>query len=100
MASAFYRRWILANGLAEAALGRTLLVHRKGAVELEAGQRGVIPGSMGTASYVVEGRGEARSFRSCSHGAGRVAHPSPCSRAEPVREAAGIEPTLVTARSA
>lgn len=52
--------------------GRVLLVHRKGAVGLEAGQRGLIPGSMGTASYVVEGRGEPRSFRSCSHGAGRV----------------------------
>ncbi|MFY1830896.1 RtcB family protein [Myxococcus fulvus] len=52
--------------------GRTLWVHRKGAVGLEAGQRGLIPGSMGTASYVVEGLGEPRSFRSCSHGAGRV----------------------------
>ncbi|WP_164011332.1 RtcB family protein [Pyxidicoccus trucidator] len=52
--------------------GRTLHVHRKGAVGLEAGQRGLIPGSMGTASYVVEGRGEPRAFRSCSHGAGRV----------------------------
>lgn len=52
--------------------GRTLLIHRKGAVGLEAGQRGLIPGSMGTASYVVEGRGEPRAFRSCSHGAGRV----------------------------
>jgi tRNA-splicing ligase RtcB len=52
--------------------GRTLWVHRKGAVGLEAGQRGLIPGSMGTASYVVEGRGEPRAFRSCSHGAGRV----------------------------
>jgi tRNA-splicing ligase RtcB len=52
--------------------GRVLLIHRKGAVGLEAGQRGLIPGSMGTASYVVEGRGEPRAFRSCSHGAGRV----------------------------
>ncbi|MFY0565612.1 RtcB family protein [Archangium lansingense] len=56
----------------EAHLGRVLLVHRKGAVGLEEGQKGLIPGSMGTASYVVEGRGEARAFRSCSHGAGRV----------------------------
>lgn len=56
----------------EAHGGRVLLVHRKGAVHLEAGQRGLIPGSMGTASYVVEGRGEPRAFRSCSHGAGRV----------------------------
>ncbi|NOK14321.1 RtcB family protein, partial [Corallococcus exercitus] len=37
-----------------------------------AGARGLIPGSMGTASYVVEGRAEPRAFRSCSHGAGRV----------------------------
>jgi tRNA-splicing ligase RtcB len=56
----------------ETHLGRALLVHRKGAVGLSAGQRGLIPGSMGTASYVVEGRGEPRAFRSCSHGAGRV----------------------------
>ena len=35
-------------------------------------QRGLIPGSMGTASYLVAGRGEPRAFRSCSHGAGRV----------------------------
>ncbi|MBZ4419749.1 RtcB family protein [Myxococcus sp. RHSTA-1-4] len=56
----------------EVHFGRALLVHRKGAVGLEAGQRGLIPGSMGTASYVVEGRGEPRAFRSCSHGAGRV----------------------------
>ncbi|QSQ11691.1 RtcB family protein [Myxococcus landrumensis] len=52
--------------------GRALWVHRKGAMGLEAGRRGLIPGSMGTASYVVEGRGEPRAFHSCSHGAGRV----------------------------
>ncbi len=56
----------------ESHFGRTLLVHRKGEVGLGAGERGLIPGSMGTASYLVEGRGEARAFRSCSHGAGRV----------------------------
>jgi tRNA-splicing ligase RtcB len=52
--------------------GRKLLVHRKGAVSADAGERLLIPGSMGTASYLVEGLGEPRSFRSCSHGAGRV----------------------------
>ncbi|AGC41635.1 hypothetical protein MYSTI_00276 [Myxococcus stipitatus DSM 14675] len=52
--------------------GRPLWVHRKGAMGLEAGARGLIPGSMGTASYVVEGRAEPRAFHSCSHGAGRV----------------------------
>jgi tRNA-splicing ligase RtcB len=57
---------------AEEHAGRTLLVHRKGAVGLEAGAPGLIPGSMGTASYLVAGRGEPRAFRSCSHGAGRV----------------------------
>jgi tRNA-splicing ligase RtcB (3'-phosphate/5'-hydroxy nucleic acid ligase) len=56
----------------ESHFGRELWVHRKGAVGLAEGQRGLIPGSMGTASYVVEGRGEPRAFRSCSHGAGRV----------------------------
>lgn len=57
---------------AEAHFGRTLLVHRKGAVGLASGQRGLIPGSMGTASYLVAGKGEPRAFGSCSHGAGRV----------------------------
>jgi tRNA-splicing ligase RtcB len=56
----------------EAHGGRTLLVHRKGALGLAPGEAGVIPGSMGTASYLVEGRGEPRAFGSCSHGAGRV----------------------------
>jgi tRNA-splicing ligase RtcB len=57
---------------AEQHFGRTLLVHRKGAIGLASGQTGLIPGSMGTASYLVVGRGEQRSFGSCSHGAGRV----------------------------
>lgn len=57
---------------AEFHFGRPLLVHRKGAIGLEPGQRGLIPGSMGTASYLVTGRGEPRAFRSCTHGAGRV----------------------------
>lgn len=56
----------------ETHFGRALWVHRKGAVGLEAGQPGLIPGSMGTASYVVKGQAEPRAFRSCSHGAGRV----------------------------
>ncbi len=53
-------------------LGRTLWVHRKGAIAAPAGARVLIPGSMGTASYVAEGLGEPTSFRSASHGAGRV----------------------------
>lgn len=56
----------------EAHFGRRLLVHRKGAIAAPAGEWALIPGSMGTASYLVEGRGEPQSFRSASHGAGRV----------------------------
>jgi tRNA-splicing ligase RtcB (3'-phosphate/5'-hydroxy nucleic acid ligase) len=52
--------------------GRRLLVHRKGAIAAPAGEWALIPGSMGTASYIVEGHGEPQSFRSASHGAGRV----------------------------
>jgi tRNA-splicing ligase RtcB (3'-phosphate/5'-hydroxy nucleic acid ligase) len=52
--------------------GRDVLVHRKGAVAVPHGTRALIPGSMGSASYVVDGLGCADSFGSCSHGAGRV----------------------------
>ena len=52
--------------------GDRLFVHRKGAIRLAPGQIGLIPGSMGTCSYVVEGRGNAFGFNSCSHGAGRA----------------------------
>lgn len=52
--------------------GRPLLVHRKGAIAAPQGSLAIIPGSMGTATYLVEGQGEPRSFCSCSHGAGRV----------------------------
>ncbi len=46
-------------------------VHRKGATSAKAGETGIIPGSMGTSSYIVEGLGNPESFQSCSHGAGR-----------------------------
>jgi RNA-splicing ligase RtcB len=52
--------------------GEELLVARKGAVSARAGELGIIPGSMGTRSYIVRGKGNAESFHSCSHGAGRV----------------------------
>jgi len=52
--------------------GQELLVTRKGAVSARAGELGIIPGSMGTRSYIVRGKGNAESFHSCSHGAGRV----------------------------
>jgi tRNA-splicing ligase RtcB (3'-phosphate/5'-hydroxy nucleic acid ligase) len=53
-------------------LGRTVWVHRKGAIAAPAGTPVLIPGSMGTASYIAEGLGEPTSFGSASHGAGRV----------------------------
>lgn len=56
----------------ETHLGETLWVHRKGALSAMDGEPGVIPGSMGTRSYHVRGRGEVESLCSSSHGAGRV----------------------------
>ena len=52
--------------------GQNVIVHRKGATLAREGMVGIIPGSQGTASYIVEGLGNAASFNSCSHGAGRV----------------------------
>jgi len=51
--------------------GKNVWVHRKGATRVRTGERGIIPGSMGTSSYIVEGLGNPESFHSCSHGAGR-----------------------------
>lgn len=51
--------------------GHNVLVHRKGATQAFEGQLGMIPGSMGTSSYIVRGLGNPDSFKSCSHGAGR-----------------------------
>jgi tRNA-splicing ligase RtcB (3'-phosphate/5'-hydroxy nucleic acid ligase) len=52
--------------------GKNVFVHRKGATLAREGVVGIIPGSQGTASYIVEGLGNPDSFCSCSHGAGRV----------------------------
>lgn len=52
--------------------GKDVIVHRKGATLASKGVTGIIPGSQGTASYIVEGLGNPESFCSCSHGAGRV----------------------------
>ena len=52
--------------------GEDVFVTRKGAVSAKAGQLGIIPGSMGTRSFIVRGKGNADSFESCSHGAGRA----------------------------
>ncbi len=52
--------------------GKNVWVTRKGAVSARAGEMGIIPGSMGARSFIVRGLGNAESFCSCSHGAGRV----------------------------
>lgn len=52
--------------------GENILVTRKGAVRAAKGTLGIIPGSMGAKSFIVRGLGNADSFDSCSHGAGRV----------------------------
>ena len=51
--------------------GMDLLVTRKGAIRAGSGDYGIIPGSMGTGSYIVKGLGNPLSFNSASHGAGR-----------------------------
>ncbi len=51
--------------------GKNVWVHRKGATSAKEGEVGIIPGSQGTKSYIVEGLGNPESFMSCSHGAGR-----------------------------
>ena len=60
-----YARW-------ENHFGRNVIVHRKGATSAKLGEIGIIPGSLGTASYIVSGLGNPESFCSCSHGAGRA----------------------------
>jgi len=52
--------------------GENVMVHRKGATRASNGLLGIIPGSQGTSSYIVRGRGHKDSFKSCSHGAGRL----------------------------
>src|SRR5260370_13410995 len=55
----------------ETHFGEEVLVTRKGAIRAGKGDLGIIPGSMGTRSYIVRGLGNPASFESASHGAGR-----------------------------
>jgi tRNA-splicing ligase RtcB len=65
--------WCHHNYVAEEQhFGEQVLVTRKGAIRAGKGEMGIIPGSMGTRSYIVRGRGCAESFESASHGAGRA----------------------------
>jgi len=60
-----YARW-------ENHFNTPVVVHRKGATSARAGETGIVPGSQGTQSYIVRGKGNTESFQSCSHGAGRI----------------------------
>jgi len=51
--------------------GEDVYIHRKGATKAFQEEMGIIPGSQGTFSYIVKGKGNPESFKSCSHGAGR-----------------------------
>jgi len=60
-----YARW-------ENHFKKNIIVHRKGATGAKENEIGIIPGSQGTKSYIVRGKGNPDSFKSCSHGAGRI----------------------------
>ncbi|MGJ7417897.1 RtcB family protein [Streptomyces cinereoruber] len=66
--------------------GMDLLVTRKGAIRAGSGEFGIIPGSMGTSSYIVKGLGNEKAFNSASHGAGRRMSRSAAKRRFTVRD--------------
>jgi tRNA-splicing ligase RtcB len=70
----------------EAHFGDEFWIHRKGAQPAAAGEAGIIPGSMGTSTFHVEGRGCAEALLSCSHGAGRQLSRSAARRAIGLRQ--------------
>lgn len=74
---------------------RSVWLTCKGAIDAHKGVRGIIPGSMGTRSYIVRGKGNASSFRSAPHGAGRRFSRSEarrrCTVADLAARMAGIE---------
>ncbi|MFL5308570.1 MAG: RtcB family protein [Polyangia bacterium] len=72
----------------ETHFGEEVIVTRKGAIRAGAGELGIIPGSMGTQSYVVRGLGNADSFQSASHGAGRRMSRGAAKRAYTVKDLA------------
>jgi tRNA-splicing ligase RtcB len=75
--------------------GRPLWITRKGAVSARAGELGIIPGSMGARSFIVRGKGNAASYHSCSHGAGRTMSRNEArrrfTRADLAAQTAGVE---------
>jgi len=75
--------------------GRKLWVTRKGATSAQAGQYGIIPGSMGTGSYITKGKGEVASWNSCSHGAGRRMSRTKAHAAIPQKDFEGLMKGIV-----
>lgn len=79
----------------ESHFGENLYVTRKGAVRARKGDLGIIPGSMGQRSYIVRGKGNAESYCSCSHGAGRVMSRKAAEKkftvADVIAQTAGVE---------
>jgi tRNA-splicing ligase RtcB len=79
----------------ETHFGAEVWVTRKGAIRAGAGELGIIPGSMGARSFIVRGRGNAASFESCAHGAGRRMSRGEARRrfstADLVAQTAGVE---------
>jgi tRNA-splicing ligase RtcB (3'-phosphate/5'-hydroxy nucleic acid ligase) len=75
--------------------GEEVFVTRKGAINADQGVFGIIPGSMGARSFIVQGRGAAESFNSCSHGAGRKMSRGAAKRAfnkdDLARQTTGVE---------
>ena len=75
--------------------GEKLLVTRKGAIRAGSGDFGIIPGSMGTRSYIVKGLGNKAAFNSASHGAGRLMSRSKARKSftqrDLERQTAGVE---------
>jgi tRNA-splicing ligase RtcB len=75
--------------------GANVWITRKGAVRAREGDLGIIPGSMGARSYIVKGKGNADSFHTCSHGAGRAMSRGEAKRRftvdDHVRATAGVE---------
>lgn len=79
----------------ESHFGQNVLITRKGAVRAREGDLGIIPGSMGARSFIVRGKGNAESFHSCSHGAGRAMSRNEAKRrysvADHIRMTEGVE---------
>lgn len=69
--------------------GEDLIVHRKGATRARKDELGMIPGSQGTPSYIVRGKGNKDAFESCSHGAGRVMSRTKAKKSLSVKKEAG-----------